>query len=606
MRRFFELPEKKEKKGNSEMNGVKRGIAAFLTAALLCMSVSGTAFADFYDPAQAYAEYAARNNGTSTDTEISGENGFDEIAEPEETGVSSEELPEENWGEENPAEPDINTSAGTPADEISIFSYKSTVSVGESFTIGFRLTPEDSDDSVSFRSANDKIASVDSDGNVTAIAPGTAVITAVTGSGVKDMFAVTVKSQESTVSESHSSGEKVSAKKIELKHRAITIYQGDEYQLQYELTPSDTTDKVTYSVSNRAVISMNDDGIITAMAEGKAVVTCKAGRAKSSLSVTVLPTLSQAEQDKQISEEIVKEYNEYGQLVPSEVRFSEESAALRIGESINADARVYPSGSVYTCTMTSDNPAVAKVTGSGKITGVSQGNAVITITTDNGKSDSLYVTVYGDVISGIDVSKWNGDIDWAKVKKSGMASYAMIRASYGSEDTDPKLVQNVKGCEENGIPYGFYHYIYAKNTAEAKREAAYFLNVIAPYSPEYPVVLDIEEDFYKLMDKKEVTDIVITFMEELENAGYYAMIYSNAKFISDMLILDKIKDYDIWVACWGDSTKLAENYNYHYGMWQYTETGKIAGIDEFVDLNYCYKDYRSIIKKYGLNRPTLW
>lgn len=586
------------------MKGVKRKIAALLTAAAMCVWAGGAVSAEFYDPAQAYAEYAARNKnpsddvGSVTDT---GDTGFDDITDTEEPEMPAEEVPsEQNTPDESP-----DREVTVPAEEISIFSYKSSVSVGDSFTVGFRLSPESSDDSVSFRSGNDKIASVDSAGNVTAVAPGTTVITAVTGSGVKDTFAVTVKSPEKTETENSSSGGKVSAKKIELKHRAITIYQGDEYRLQYELTPSDTTDKVTYSVSNRAVISMSNDGVITAMAEGKAVVTCKAGRVKASLSVTVLPTLTQAQQDQQISEEIVNEYNDMGQLVPSEVRFSEESTALMIGQTVSVSARVYPSGSVYTYTMTSDNPAVAKVTGS-RITGVSQGNAVITITTDNGKSDSLYVTVYGDVISGIDVSKWNGDVRWDEVKKSGMAGFAMIRASYGSEDTDPKLAQNVKGCEENGIPYGFYHYIYAKNVAEAKREAAYFLNVIAPYSPEYPVVLDIEEDFYKLMDKKEVTDIVVTFMEELENAGYYAMIYSYAKFINDYLILDRIEDYDIWVACWGDSTKLAESYSYHFGMWQYTETGKIAGIDEYVDLNYCYKDYRGVIKKYGLNRPTIW
>ncbi|MBQ5333372.1 MAG: hypothetical protein J6K92_08960, partial [Oscillospiraceae bacterium] len=165
---------------------------------------------------------------------------------------------------------------------------------------------------------------------------------------------------------------------------------------------------------------------------------------------------------------------------------------------------------------------------------------------------------------------------------------------------------NVRGCEEQGIPYGFYHYMYARNTAEAHKEAAYFLNVISRYSPEYPVVLDIEESFYDNMSKEQVTDIVTAFMEDLENAGYYAMIYSYAKFFDDNLIYERIKDYDIWVACWGDEDKLFENYSYHYGMWQYSETGTLDGIEEYVDLNYCYKDYRSTIKKYGLNKPKIW
>lgn len=65
--------------------------------------------------------------------------------------------------------------------------------------------------------------------------------------------------------------------------------------------------------------------------------------------------------------------------------------------------------------------------------------------------------------------------------------------------------------------------------------------------------------------------------------------------------MDKIEKYDIWVACWGDEEKLAENYSYHYGMWQYSEVGRISGIDEYVDLNYSFKNYRDTIRKYGLN-----
>jgi GH25 family lysozyme M1 (1,4-beta-N-acetylmuramidase) len=107
------------------------------------------------------------------------------------------------------------------------------------------------------------------------------------------------------------------------------------------------------------------------------------------------------------------------------------------------------------------------------------------------------------------------------------------------------------------------------------------------------------------MSKEAVTDIVVAFMEDLEDAGYYAMIYSYAKFFDDNLIYDRIADYDIWVACWGDEDKLFENFSYHYGMWQYSETGRLKGIDEYVDLNYCYKDYKSTIKKYGLNKSAI-
>ena len=291
-------------------------------------------------------------------------------------------------------------------------------------------------------------------------------------------------------------------------------------------------------------------------------------------------------------------------MVPSRVRFADESESLSVGESKVLDARIYPAGATYTYTITSSDPSVCTVTRGGKVTGVSPGNATITLSTDNGLSDSIFITVYSSVLKGIDVSKWNGDINWKKVKASGKADFVMIRASYGSEDTDPKLDANVRGAESQNIPYGFYHYTYARTTAQAKQEAKYFLNAIKDYDPTYPIVLDIEEEFYKSMDRETVTDIVKVFMNAFEKAGYYAMIYSYSRFFDSCVYMDELSDYDVWVACWGDKEKLAESYGYYYGMWQYSETGKIAGIEEYVDLNYAYKDYRGIIIKYGLNHTA--
>ena len=358
----------------------------------------------------------------------------------------------------------------------------------------------------------------------------------------------------------------------------------------------------TFRSLNKAVASVSSDGVVTARGAGNTRIVCKTGSGKSiKLNVNVVSVMSQEEQDKSYEEKITKEYDANGDLVPSMVKFAEESAGVQVGQKVLLDARIYPAGAKYTYTIESDNPSVVKVNRKGEITGIKEGNAVITLSTDNGKTDSVYVTVYGSRIAGIDVSKWNGDINWKRVKSSGKAQFAMIRASYGYEDTDPMLAKNVAGCEKYDIPYGFYHYMYARNVSEARKEAAYFLNAISDYSPEYPVVLDIEEDFYKSMPRRDVTDIVTTFMEALENSGYYAMIYSYAKFFDDNLIMDKIEKYDIWVACWGDEVKLAENYSYHYGMWQYSEVGRISGIDEYVDLNYSFKNYRDTIRKYGLN-----
>lgn len=594
-----------------------------LAAAMLMQGVSVSAFTD---PATIYAQYAQGNTSSSEnsassdgDSELiddSGSNIQEDVIEDDTSSESVSDTVDDNVSETAETTPADSGEVTKPATEITIYSYQTSVTVGDTFKIGYRLKPSKSDDKVTFTTSSKKIATVDAEGNVTAVGKGSAIITAKTTSGVKDRFYITVKKADVSASDDASgdtevsqpaSGEKVKATGISLKHRSVTIFEGEQYAIMYELSPSNSTDSVTFRSLNKAVASVDKNGVITARGAGNTRIVCTTGSGKKvKLNVTVAPVLTEEEKDEVYEEEAEREYNENGELVPTMVRFGEESVSVRVGSTINLDARVYPSGAKYKYTIKSDDTSVAKVNARGEVTGIKEGNTVITLTTDNGKSDTVYVTVYGKVIPGIDVSKWNGDIDWKTVKSTGSAAFAMIRSSYGYEDTDPKLADNVKGCEENDIPYGFYHYMYARTVKEAHMEAAYFLNVISGYAPEYPVVLDIEESFYDGMSKELVTDIVVAFMEDLENAGYYAMIYSYAKFFDDNLIYDRIADYDIWVACWGDESKLFENFSYHYGMWQYSETGKLDGIEEYVDLNYCYKDYKGTIKKYGLNRPTLW
>lgn len=591
-----------------------------LAAAMLMQGVTVSAFTD---PATIYAQYAQGDTTSSSEETTVSDDGSELI---DDSSNTQEDIIEDDTSSEiivvDNTEADTSETASAdsgkvtkPATEITIYSYQTSVAVGDTFKIGYRLKPSKSDDKVTFTTSSKKIATVDSEGNVTAVGKGSAIITAKTTSGVKDRFYITVRkadtssddTSDSTETTKPASGEKVKATGISLKHRSVTIFEGEQYAIMYELSPSNSNDSVTFRSLNKAVASVDKNGVVTARGAGNTRIVCTTGSGKKvKLNVTVVPVLSEEEKDEAYEEEAEREYNENGELVPTMVRFGEESVSVRVGGTINLDARIYPSGAKYTYTIKSDDTSIAKVNSRGEVTGVKEGNTIITLTTDNGKSDTVYVTVYGKVIPGIDVSKWNGDIDWSTVKSTGSAGFAMIRSSYGYEDTDPKLADNVRGCEENDIPYGFYHYMYARTVKEAHMEAAYFLNVISGYSPEYPVVLDIEESFYDGMSKELVTDIVVAFMEDLENAGYYAMIYSYAKFFDDNLIYDKIADYDIWVACWGDETKLFENFSYHYGMWQYSETGKLDGIEEYVDLNYCYKDYKGTIKKYGLNRPTLW
>lgn len=376
------------------------------------------------------------------------------------------------------------------------------------------------------------------------------------------------------------------AKQIKLKTGSSrTLKLGDSFQIKYGFKPSKSDDYiVSYRSYNKTIAQVTQDGVVTAVGIGKAKIQLKAkGGAKVNIYVTV-------KSDSDIA---------FDQDVAS-IDLVDENVMLRKGKTAKIEYILYPIGSYDTVSYSSADTSIAKVSSTGVITGVRAGSTVIELKTNDGITAQCYVTIYDGIYKGIDVSKWQDTIKWNKVKNAGI-DFAMIRSSFGDCDKDKMLEKNVAGCEKYGIPYGFYHYTYAKTPAQAKKEARFFLKTIQKYSPEYPVVLDIEEDFYKTMSRKKVTDIICAFAEELEKAGYYTMIYSYSSFFNDFVDMKRIKKYDVWIACWGDEEKLNNSYDGHYGMWQYSSTGRISGISGDVDLNYAYKDYPDRIRKNGLN-----
>lgn len=205
---------------------------------------------------------------------------------------------------------------------------------------------------------------------------------------------------------------------------------------------------------------------------------------------------------------------------------------------------------------------------------------------------------------GIDVSIWNGKIDWRKVKDSKI-DFAMIRSSYGDGSSsfinngiDERFEYNYTESGKVGIKRGVYHYSYASSIHEAKKEAEFFLSRIADKKFEYPVILDIEDDKVQGHLKGErLTEIAKTFMEIIEEKAYYVGIYSSRYWFDNYLNMEKLSDYDVWLAEWTDKP----SYKGNYGIWQYTSTGRINGIEGCVDLNLAYLDYPQIIKGAGLN-----
>lgn len=198
--------------------------------------------------------------------------------------------------------------------------------------------------------------------------------------------------------------------------------------------------------------------------------------------------------------------------------------------------------------------------------------------------------------NGIDISEYQGDINFEELR--GNIDFAMVRTSIGNFREDRKYKQNISGLESTGVPYGVYHYSYATNENEARQEASKFINIIRNYKPLYPAVIDLEPNSVNENISKSVLNRVANaFCEELENAGYYAMIYSNKNSFETVLnesILDK---YDKWLGQWTNEP----TYNKPFGIWQYTSKGSIPGITGNVDKDIAYKDYPTIITKRGLN-----
>lgn len=205
---------------------------------------------------------------------------------------------------------------------------------------------------------------------------------------------------------------------------------------------------------------------------------------------------------------------------------------------------------------------------------------------------------------GIDVSTWQGDIDWNKVKADGI-EFAMLRSSFGKENpdkqTDNKFWQNYRNAKAAGVPIGAYHYSYATTVEDAKKEADFFLSIVKGCQFEYPIAFDIEDPSQMYLGKDRITDIIMAFCERVQAAGYYVSVYTNLDWINNRIDMNRVKVFDIWLAQWNDKP----TYTGNFGMWQYTSGGSVSGISGNVDMNIAYYDYPSIIKAAGLNGFTV-
>jgi lysozyme len=186
-------------------------------------------------------------------------------------------------------------------------------------------------------------------------------------------------------------------------------------------------------------------------------------------------------------------------------------------------------------------------------------------------------------IKGIDVSHWQGDIDWKKVADDGV-EFAFIKATEGTALIDDKFFENVNGANAAGIKTGAYHFARFGCEEEAKEEARHFLDVVSKVSLTYPLALDLEVD-QKKVGKTKLTDAALTFLEEVEKAGYTVVLYSGKIFLENCLEECRLQKYPFWISRYNDD--LCRDAD----IWQYTSEGKVNGIQGNVDMNWAYKDF---------------
>lgn len=207
---------------------------------------------------------------------------------------------------------------------------------------------------------------------------------------------------------------------------------------------------------------------------------------------------------------------------------------------------------------------------------------------------------------GIDLSHHQkaGSVNFKKLKTAGY-EFVILRAGYGKylSQKDKAFESHYKLAKEAGLKIGAYHYSYATTVKEALQEADCFLEWIKDKKLEYPVAFDIEDKCQKSLTTQQRTDIALAFMQKVEDAGYYTMLYSSANWLGSKLDMERLKHFDVWCAAYvGKPENIKKYFDGKFGIWQHTSSKYVLpAYKGRLDENYAYKNYAKIIKNAKLN-----
>ena len=436
-----------------------------------------------------------------------------------------------------------------------------TAKVGED-TNGFAWT-----------SSDPTVAEVTNAGVVTAKKAGTATITATHTGGASATCTVTVTAAAMTIKLDKTTGTVQVAKTLEL----VPTLTGNTV----------TTNKITWSSSDAAIATVTGDNtkaVVTGVKAGDVTITASYTEGGQTITATCAvkvqnnPALDTTTALKDKSGNQIYVMNAQGQY-----------AAATYADYFKENQKFYirQQGYKYTGWQTLDGKVYYFDANGNKVTGaqVIQGAQY--------SFDSNGVMVSSNGILGIDVSKWNGSIDWNAVKNSGV-SYVIIRCGYrgssqGSLIEDPKYRTNIQGATAAGLKVGVYFFTQAINEIEAVEEASMVLSLVKGYKLSYPIFLDVESSGGRAdgISKETRTAVCKAFCQTIKNSGYTAGVYANKTWFTSYIDASQLSAYRIWLAQYASQP----TYTGRYDIWQYSSKGKVSGISGNVDMNLSYMGY---------------
>nr|MBQ4173081.1 hypothetical protein [Ruminococcus sp.] len=403
-----------------------------------------------------------------------------------------------------------------------------------------------------YSSDNENVMKIDSvTGYATAIGAGKATISCTLANGLSDSCEVTVYRM---------------AQGLTLNESSVTLALGDSFDFDSHVAGGGFAYIRVYHSLDESVVSIAPGGgIATAVGEGETQIYCELiNGVRAYADVKVLPASER-------------------------IKLSNAPSLMQVGE--KARFRVDGNTAVNNANITVNSVnGLVRATEQGsdfiELTGIRQGADTVTVTTYNGLSASFNVTVDGSCATLIDVSTWQGSIDFDKVKKSGI-DYVILRAGYGREldQIDNRFVENYEKAKAAGLKVGAYWFSYSESVDEAFKEAEACLYCLGGRKLDMPLYYDLEIDsVMERMTKSEYTQMALNFCSVIESAGYRPGIYSSVsvyqtKLDHSRLLRDGIS---VWNAHW------SERCTIECDVWQYSENGSVSGIYGDVDMNLIY------------------